>query len=77
MSLLLYTTVGVSDLPRSIAFYDAIFGALGAARSPGSTDGFFSWGPDYGGGVSFWICKPFDGQAARVASTASGSRRLS
>jgi catechol 2,3-dioxygenase-like lactoylglutathione lyase family enzyme len=62
MSLLLYTTVGVSDLPRSIAFYDAVFAALGASRSPGSTDGFFSWGPDYDGGVSFWICKPFDGQ---------------
>jgi catechol 2,3-dioxygenase-like lactoylglutathione lyase family enzyme len=63
MSLLLYTTVGVSDFPRSIAFYDAVFAALGAVRSQGSTDGFFSWGPDYDGGVSFWICKPFDGQS--------------
>jgi catechol 2,3-dioxygenase-like lactoylglutathione lyase family enzyme len=61
MSLTLYTTVGVSDLARSAAFYDAVFATLGHARSAQSSDGFIGWGPDYDDGVSFWICKPFDG----------------
>lgn len=62
MSLTLYTTLGVSDLARSAAFYDAVFAALGHVRSPDSTADFIGWGPDYDGGVSFWICRPFDGQ---------------
>jgi catechol 2,3-dioxygenase-like lactoylglutathione lyase family enzyme len=68
MSLILDTTVGVSDFPRAIAFYDAIFGVLGAARSPESIDSFVGWGPDYDHGVSFWICKPFDGRPPSVGN---------
>ncbi len=59
----LYTTVGVSDLPRAVAFYDAVLGALGHARSANWTDGWAGWGPCYDDGVSFWICRPFDGRA--------------
>ncbi len=70
MTLILYTTLGVSDLVRSAAFYDAVFAALGVARSPDSTAAFIGWGPDYDGGVSFWICKPFDG---RPMSAGNGS----
>jgi catechol 2,3-dioxygenase-like lactoylglutathione lyase family enzyme len=62
MSLTLYTTLGVSDLSRSAAFYDAVFTTLGHGRSTESTESFIGWGPDYDHGVSFWICKPFDGQ---------------
>jgi catechol 2,3-dioxygenase-like lactoylglutathione lyase family enzyme len=62
MSLILYTTVGVSDLARSTAFYDAVFGALGCNRSQDAADGWAGWGPGYDDGVSFWICKPFDGK---------------
>jgi catechol 2,3-dioxygenase-like lactoylglutathione lyase family enzyme len=62
MPLILYTTLGVSDFPRALAFYDAVFAALGEARSPDSVENFVGWGPDYDGGVSFWICPPFDGQ---------------
>ncbi|MDE1172642.1 MAG: VOC family protein [Parvibaculaceae bacterium] len=63
-SLLLYTTVGVSDFARSVAFYDAVFATLGYPRSPETSDGegWAGWGPDYDGGVSFWICPPFNGR---------------
>jgi catechol 2,3-dioxygenase-like lactoylglutathione lyase family enzyme len=62
MTLILYTTVGVTDLDRSAAFYDAVFATIGYPRAPQADDNFPSWGPDYDGGVSFAICLPFDGQ---------------
>jgi catechol 2,3-dioxygenase-like lactoylglutathione lyase family enzyme len=61
MTLILYTTLGVSDLDRSAAFYDALFATLGYPRTQESEE-FPSWGPGYDGGVSFAICRPFDGQ---------------
>jgi len=62
MTLILYTTLGVSDIERSAAFYDAVFATLGVPRNPESVPEFVGWGPSYDGGVSFWICPPFDGQ---------------
>lgn len=61
MSMTLYTTVGSSDMARSIAFYDSIFGVLGVPRSAGWFEGWAGWGPSYDEGVSFWVCRPFDG----------------
>jgi catechol 2,3-dioxygenase-like lactoylglutathione lyase family enzyme len=63
MTMTLYTTVGSSDLARSIKFYDSVFKALGVSRSPEWIETFPGWGPNYDGGVSFWVCKPFDGGA--------------
>jgi catechol 2,3-dioxygenase-like lactoylglutathione lyase family enzyme len=63
MTMILYTTVGSSDLERSIRFYDSIFKALGVPRSPDWNETFAGWGPSYDDGVSFWVCKPFDGRA--------------
>jgi catechol 2,3-dioxygenase-like lactoylglutathione lyase family enzyme len=64
MTMILDTTVGVSDLARSIKFYDAIFNALGHRRSPDDwPENWAGWGPSHDDGVSFWICKPFDGKA--------------
>lgn len=48
-----HVSIGVSDLERSAAFYDAVLGALGHERfmeKPGTT----SWRPA-GGGPAFWI----------------------
>jgi catechol 2,3-dioxygenase-like lactoylglutathione lyase family enzyme len=48
-----HISIGVSDLARSAAFYDAVLGALGHERymeKPGTV----SWKPKDGGGV-FWI----------------------
>ena len=63
MTMTLYTTVGVSDLARSTRFYDTVFATLGIRRTPGAEAGFVGWGPSYDDGVSFWICKPFNGNA--------------
>jgi catechol 2,3-dioxygenase-like lactoylglutathione lyase family enzyme len=63
MTMTLYTTVGVSDLARSVRFYDAVFATLGYRQSAGADKGWAGWGPSYDDGVSFWICRPFDGQA--------------
>lgn len=60
--MLLYSTVGVSDLSRSILFYDAVFKALGHSRAPGWSDAWAGWGRDYDTGYGFWICRPFDGK---------------
>ena len=48
-----HVSIGVSDLARSAAFYDAVLGTLGHSRyleKPGTT----SWMPR-GGGPAFWI----------------------
>lgn len=58
-----YVTLGSNDLPRAIAFYDALLGqGLGAARIFESDRGV-AWGvaPDKPG---LGVMKPFDGQPA-------------
>lgn len=62
-SLVLYATLGSSDLQRSGTFYDAVLGTLGYKRSPESVETWIGWGPSYDGGVSLWVTKPFDGKA--------------
>jgi catechol 2,3-dioxygenase-like lactoylglutathione lyase family enzyme len=61
MSMILYTTLGVSDVDRAARFYDAILAPLGYARRTDPDAGWAGWGPSYDDGVSFWICPPFDG----------------
>ncbi|TNF60431.1 MAG: VOC family protein [Rhodobacteraceae bacterium] len=62
--MLLYVTVGTDDLPRAVAFYDAVFAALGHPRLPEWTPGWAGWGKDYDAGIGFWLCPPFDGRPA-------------
>lgn len=62
-SLILYVTLGVSDLARAVAFYDPVMAALGHVRSPDAEPGWEGYGPDYDGGVSLWLCHPFNGEA--------------
>jgi catechol 2,3-dioxygenase-like lactoylglutathione lyase family enzyme len=61
-----YVTVGTNDMPRAAAFYDALFGAIGAARMM-EMERYIAWGvaQDKPG---FSICKPFDGQPATVGN---------
>lgn len=75
MTMILYTTVGTSDLQRSIAFYDSVFDVLGVARNPDAMEGWAGWGPSYDGGVSFWVCPPFDGRAPGAGNGAMISLR--
>jgi len=48
-----HVSIGVSDLDRSAAFYDAVLGVLGHVRHM-EKPGTVSWRPLNGGGV-FWI----------------------
>lgn len=62
--MILYTTVGVSDLKASVRFYDAIFGLLGLDRCFLDQTSA-SWGrkndPDF---ARFSIGYPFEGNAS-------------
>ena len=68
MSPVLYLSVGVSDFDRSLAFYDAVLGTIGHRRASEPSGGWATWGPGYDDGVSFSICKPFDGQTASAGN---------
>ena len=56
-----YVTVGVSDMDKSAAFYDAVFGELGIGRMM-EMDTFIVWGSDMTK-CGYSITKPFDGEA--------------
>lgn len=66
--MLLYATLGTDDLPRAIAFYDAVMATLGHARLPGWSEGWAGWGQDYDTGFGLWVCPPFDGQPATAGN---------
>ncbi len=61
-----YVTVGTNDMPRAVAFYDALLAELGAQRFM-ETDTFVAWsaGPDKPG---FSVTQPWDGKAATVGN---------
>ena len=56
-----YVTIGVSDLDRACAFYDALFGELGGKQLFGQDRiKFYGTGP---GQPMVAICLPYDEQA--------------
>jgi catechol 2,3-dioxygenase-like lactoylglutathione lyase family enzyme len=57
-----YITIGYNDEASSVAFYDAVLGAIGYERGP-VEGGWAFYGKGDAPGVG--LCKPFDGQAAR------------
>jgi len=61
-----YTTVGSNNLPKAVAFYDALFALLGAGRFM-EEDTFVAWAvaPDK---PAFSVCRPYDGNAATVGN---------
>ncbi len=61
--MILYSTVGVSDMERAVKFYDAVFGALGVNRAPNWIDGWAGWGGSYDEGYGFCVFNPLDGRA--------------
>ncbi|MBV8684164.1 MAG: VOC family protein [Caulobacteraceae bacterium] len=60
--MIAYSTVGVNDMNRSIAFYDAVFAPLGAER--GTTSETWTGYRRAGEGVWFFLTRPFDLGAA-------------
>jgi catechol 2,3-dioxygenase-like lactoylglutathione lyase family enzyme len=65
--MILYVTLGVSDIPRAVRFCDAILAPLGQACTE-SSDTWAAYGSDYGAGCSLWLCTPFDGAPASVGN---------
>ena len=68
--ILSHVTLGVRDLGRAIAFYDAVLGELGIARGK-TGEAFAGWGPAHE--ASFFITRPFDGQPASAGNGVSVS----
>jgi catechol 2,3-dioxygenase-like lactoylglutathione lyase family enzyme len=64
--MLNYITIGASDLDRAGVFYDAVLGALGAARTWRQGD-WIAYGPP-GAEASVYICKPENGQPVQAAN---------
>jgi catechol 2,3-dioxygenase-like lactoylglutathione lyase family enzyme len=62
-----HTTLGIKDVAKSTAFYDAVLGTLGHARFY-----TFDTGAGYGadGQEQLWILSPFDGNEARPGNGA-------
>ena len=60
--MIAYCTLGTNDMERSIAFYDAVFGALGGRREETSP----TWTRYGRSGERAKVCltPPYDGQAA-------------
>ena len=56
-----YSTIGVNDMDRAVAFYDALLGEIGAKQLMGvDRIKFYGTGP---GGAMLAICIPYDEQA--------------
>ena len=60
--MIAYVTVGVNDMDRSIAFYDAVLGALGARRD--TTSSTWSGYVRDGEAGRLFLTPPFNGAAA-------------
>jgi len=61
-----YVTLGTNDLEKAAAFYDELFGVIGAGRFM-ETEQFIAWAsaPDQPG---MSVTKPYDGNAATVGN---------
>jgi predicted lactoylglutathione lyase len=61
-----YVTLGTNDLPRAVAFYDALLAELGAKRIM-ELDRGIVWGSSMDK-PGFSVLKPFDGKPATVGN---------
>lgn len=62
-----YVTLGTNDLPRAVAFYDALFESIGAGRFMEEENYFVAWAtaPDQ---PSIAVSIPFNKEAATVGN---------
>ncbi len=61
-----YITLGTNDIQKAAAFYDELFGSIGAGRLM-EGEKFIAWGTDMTQ-PGFSITAPFDGKAATVGN---------
>ena len=64
-----YVTLGTNDVPRAQAFYDALFGTIGAKRLMEMPEhgGFTMYGTGFGS-PALVITNPYDGGTANVGN---------
>ena len=60
--MIAYSTLGTNDMDRSIAFYDAVFGAIGGMREV-TTTGWTQYGRE-GERAKVCLTRPYDGRSA-------------
>ena len=60
--MIAYTTLGTNDMDRAIAFYDAVFGAIGGLRE--STSPTWTGYGRAGDRAKFFLTRPFDKASA-------------
>ena len=61
-----YTTIGTNDMHRAAAFYDELFGIIGAKRLMDNEKGTV-WGLTWDK-PGFGVLKPYNGQSATVGN---------
>ncbi len=61
-----YTMVGTNDLPKAIAFYDAVFKSVGVGQLMAMSKGM-SWGTDWTAPM-FAVTTPNDGKPATAGN---------
>lgn len=67
--MLSHVTVGSDDLPRAIAFYDAVLGPLGLMRIEADPQGGLAgWARGPESSPQFWVLRPIDGRPATVGN---------
>jgi catechol 2,3-dioxygenase-like lactoylglutathione lyase family enzyme len=66
--VLIYTTIGTQNLPRAVAFYDAVFAVLKQPRQAAWSEEWVSWGGELDQGFGFCICPTFNGERASVGN---------
>lgn len=64
--MIAYTTVGVNDMDRAVAFYDAVFAPLGAVRD--TTSPTWTGYVREGERSRFFLTRPFDREAATAGN---------
>jgi len=66
--MLSHVILGVKDVERSVAFYDAVLGVLGYERTWIAEAGAGYGARDELGIDTFWLNKPIDGRPANVGN---------
>jgi len=61
-----YVTLGTNDLPRAVAFFDALLGELGAKHVM-EFDKMIVWGIDFSQPM-LALCNPHDGKPASIGN---------
>lgn len=66
-SMITYVTIGTDDLGKAVAFYDAVLGTLGSARTF-MEGGWAGYGPEGADHATVLLCSPENGEPAKAGN---------